>query len=212
MPPPLFSRVSGSAPRSRISPVVLTSVEIRALQVLYGEAEAGSASYLQEGVAKLGDKGRSEVSPAPSLRWKPERAPVANLILCLDFGTSFSKAFACRSHTSDDVPKLIDVDFGENEDGTTQYFLPSELFIHDDRVFFGMAARRQFEIVEADQDRLIDSPKHYMTLGTEVAELHQKPLRPEQDPSQFPKPTGRPGPLLGTLEPSGRDFFARRRH
>lgn len=165
------------------APVVLTPVEVRALQVLYGEAGADSAPYLQEDVSELADKGRSEVSAARSFSWKPEGAPIKDLILCLDFGTSFSKAFASRAHTFDDVPELIDVDFGENEDGTTQYFLPSELLIHDDHVFFGMAARRQFEIVGADHDRLIDSPKQYMTLGTEVAELHQKPLRSKQDPT-----------------------------
>ena len=165
------------------SPVVLTSVEIRALQVLYGESEAESTSYPGAGDAEPRDKGRSEPSPTPPLRWKPERALIADLILCLDFGTSFSKAFACRTHDIDDLPELIDVDFGENEDRTKRYVLPSELFIHDDRIHFGMAARRQFETVEAEQDRLIDSPKQYMTLGTEVADLHQKPLRSEQDPS-----------------------------
>ena len=163
---------------------MLTSTEIRALQVLFGEAEAHSTSVPREGGAEPRDLGGSELWAKPPLRWKPEQAPIADLILCLDFGTSFSKAFACRNYDSDEVPELVDVDFGEHEDGTTRYFLPSELFIHDDHVYFGIAARRQFEVVEADQDRLIDSPKQYMTLGTEVAELHQKPLRSEQDPSK----------------------------
>ena len=166
------------------SPVVLTSVEIRALQVLFGEAVGRSASDGSGSDAELQDKEPSQVSPGPPLRWKPEKAPYSDLILCLYFGTSFSKAFACKTHNSDDIPELIDIGFGENEDGTTRYFLPSELFIHDDCVYFGTAGRRKFEIVEAGQDRLIDSPKQYMTLGTEVADLHQKPLRPEQDPSQ----------------------------
>ena len=112
------------------------------------------------------------------------RPPVPILILCLDFGTSFSKAFACKVDDTNEIPELIDIDFGENEDGTTRYTLHSELFIHDNDVYFGVAARRKFEVVEAEQDRLIDGPKQYMTLGTEVAELHQKALRPQQDPSQ----------------------------
>lgn len=103
--------------------------------------------------------------------------------MCLDFGTSFSKAFASRDLHFEPIPELIDIGFGENDDGTTRYILPSELFIHDGHIFFGVAARQQFNVVEADQDRLIDSPKQYMTLGTEVAALHQKPLRPAQDPS-----------------------------
>ena len=167
------------------SPVVLTSLEIRALQVLFGEAVGRSASYGSGSDAELQDKEPTPVSPGPPLRWKPENAPYNDLILCLDFGTSFSKAAASRFGNSNDIPELIDIGFGENEDGTTRYTLPSELFIHDDHVYFGMAARRKFEIVEAVQDRLIDSPKQYMTLGTEVADLHQKPLRTEQDPSQL---------------------------
>ena len=81
-------------------------------------------------------------------------------------------------------PTSLTSALANNDDDPSRFFLPSELFIHDDRIYFGMAARNKFEIVEADQDRLIDSPKQYMTLGTEVADLHQKPLRSEQDASQ----------------------------
>ena len=166
------------------SPVVLTSVEIRALQVLFGEAAADSASHRSGSDAELQGTEPSRISPEQPLRWKPDKAPRTDLILCLDFGTSFSKASACKTHDSNDVPDLINIGFGENDDDPSRFFLPSELFIHDDRIYFGMAARNKFEIVEADQDRLIDSPKQYMTLGTEVADLHQKPLRSEQDASQ----------------------------
>ena len=166
------------------SPVVLTSLETRALQVLFGEVVGGSTSDASESHAERREKKPREVSPALPLRWKLEHPPITDLILCLDFGTSFSKAFACRTLNSYDVPELIDIGFGKSGDGDTRYFLPSELFIHDDLIYFGVAARRQFETVEAGQDRLIDSPKQYMTLGTEVADLHQKPLRPEQDPSK----------------------------
>ena len=166
------------------SPVVLTSVEIRALQVLFGEAVARSGIEHSESDAGPDGKKTSQISPGPPLRWKAEKAPRTDLILCLDFGTSFSKAFACKVDDTNEIPELIDIDFGENEDGTTRYTLPSELFIHDNDVYFGVAARRKFEVVEAEQDRLIDGPKQYMTLGTEVAELHQKALRPQQDPSQ----------------------------
>ena len=52
-------------------------------------------------------------------------------------------------------------------------------------LYFGVAASRKFEIVEAEQNRLIDNPKQYMTLGTEIDNLHQKPLRIEQDSSKL---------------------------
>ncbi len=166
------------------SPVVLTSMEIQALQVLFG-ADTGIVS--SDGKNSKGEQSRDtpvEKSPEVPLRWKSGRPPESDVVLCLDFGTSFSKAFACRELHLEPVPELIDIGFGENDDGTTRYVLPSELFIHDDGIFFGMAARQQFEIVGAEQDRLIDNPKQYMTLGMEVAALHQKPLRSEQDPSR----------------------------
>ena len=119
-----------------------------------------------------------------TLRWTPGEPPDDDLILCLDFGTSFSKASACRTKQEDDIPEIIDIVFDEEAEGTSRFLLPSELFIHDEHVYLGKSARKQFETVDAIQDRLIDSPKQYMTLGTEVADLRQKPLRPEQDPSQ----------------------------
>ena len=167
------------------SSVVLMSLEIQALQVLFS---AGTGANISSSNGKnSGDEQPREVPveiPSdPPLQWKPGHPPESNVVLCLDFGTSFSKAFACRDLLIEPVPELIDISFGENDDGTTRYVLPSELFIHDGSIFFGVAARQQFEIVGAEQDRLIDNPKQYMTLGMEVAALHQKPLRSEQDPS-----------------------------
>ena len=166
------------------SPVVLTSLEIRALQVLFGEAVVDSVSHRSKSDDGIQRTDTSRISPEQPLRWKPDKPPRTDLLLCLDFGTSFSKASACQTHDSDAIPDLINIGFSENDDDPTRFFLPSELFICDDRIYFGRAARKKFEVVEADQDRLIDSPKQYMTLGTEVADLHQKPLRSEQDTSQ----------------------------
>ena len=95
------------------SPVVLTSVEIRALQVLFGEAAADSASHRSGSDAELQGTEPSRISPEQPLRWKPDKAPRTDLILCLDFGTSFSKASACKTHDSNDVPDLINIGFGE---------------------------------------------------------------------------------------------------
>ena len=167
------------------SPVMLTSVEVRALQILFGDPAIRSTPGSTSGNdVEVLDLETSRESLGRALQWKPEGTPSIDLILCLDFGTSFSKASASRTKHTDDVPELIDISFGENDDRSPRHLLPSELFIQDECIYFGMAARRKFEIVEANQDQLIDSPKQYMTLGTEVANLHQKPLRPEQDPSQ----------------------------
>lgn len=166
------------------SPVVLTPVEIRALQVFFGE----SANQSESDVDWNDIHGASDAAPLEILgdpfRWRAEEVPSRDLILCLDFGTSFSKASVSKVEHVDDIPELIDIAFGQEGDGSTRYLLPSELFVYEASIYFGVAARRQFEIVEADQDQLIDSPKQYMTLGTQVAELHQKPLHPKQEPSQ----------------------------
>ena len=167
------------------SPVVLTSLEIQALRIFFSAGtDIASPDGESNKVEHLSNE-TVEISPEPPLRWEPSHPPESDVVLCLDFGTSFSKAFACRDIHLEPVPELIDISFGDNNDGTTRYVLPSELFIHDGSIFFGMAARQQFEIVGAEQDRLIDNPKQYMTLGMEVAALHQKPLRSEQDPSGF---------------------------
>ena len=166
--------------------VVLTSVELRALQVLFKDLTVGTDSKgVTSGDTKVRNQESLTESREQTLRWKPEGTPCSDTILCLDFGTSFSKASASKIDDTRDALKLIDINFSVDDDGYPPHLIPSELFIHNDYVFFGKAARRKFEIVEASQDRLIDSPKQYMTLGTEVAYLHQKPLRSEQDPSQL---------------------------
>ena len=129
------------------------------------------------------DRGMNRSWSRKQLPWKSEDPPDDSLLLCLDFGTSFSKASACRLINFQSDFELIDISFGDHDDGTRRLFLPSELFIHDNYVYFGASARRKFETVEANQECLIDGPKQYITLGTEVSNLHQKPLRVEQDPS-----------------------------
>jgi len=166
------------------SPVVLTSLEVGALQVLYGEPASQPDAEIRESDAGGSDKVAHSILLGEPFRWIPEEKPPSDLIMCLDFGTSYSKASAFRIGDVNNVPELIDISFGDDIDESMQYFLPSELFVHQEFIYFGKAARRQFEVVEAEQDRLKDSPKQYMTLGTEVAELHRKPLRREQDPSE----------------------------
>ena len=105
-------------------------------------------------------------------------------IMCLDFGTSFSKAFACKDNGLFAEPDLIELHLDYHSDGSPNYLLPSELFVDGDDIYFGASARRRFNTVEADQTKLIDSPKQYMTLGTEVSKLSEKPLPEPKDPGK----------------------------
>jgi len=104
-------------------------------------------------------------------------------LMCLDFGTSFSKAFACSVDDSDDVPKLFPLAFGTNAFGDPEFLLPSELFVDAGELYLGAAARAHFNAVEATQDRLIDSPKQFITLTKDVTDLHRRKLEDTQDPS-----------------------------
>lgn len=159
--------------------VVLTSAELAALQVLFGDAKE-IQSFGGHTLVGVDDEQRAHPFE-PDVTWHPSPTTLTNLLLCIDFGTSFSKAFACIEEEADDIPTLVDVTFGLDSQGQPSYLLPSELFIYKNEIYFGRAARTKFEVVEADQDSLIDNPKQYITLGHNVAELNQKPLRSEQD-------------------------------
>lgn len=104
-------------------------------------------------------------------------------LMCLDFGTSFSKAFACSVDDTDDVPELFPLAFGTNAFGDPELLLPSELFVDGGELYLGGAARAHFNAVEATQDRLIDSPKQFITLTKDVTDLHRRKLEEAQDPS-----------------------------
>lgn len=104
-------------------------------------------------------------------------------LMCLDFGTSFSKAFACSVDDTDDVPELFPLAFGTNAFGDPELLLPSELFVDAGELYLGAAARAHFNAVEATQDRLIDSPKQFITLTKDVTDLHRRKLEESQEPS-----------------------------
>lgn len=164
--------------------VVLTSAELAAIQELFGAGQSDTKGRPQTTLEPVVTNAPELHSFLPSVIWHPNSTPDQKILLCLDFGTSYSKAFVCDGDDSGEVPKLIDITFGIDEGGLPQFLLPSEIFIHNDDIYFGAAARRKFNLVEASQDRLIDNPKQYMTLGTDITELNQKPLRLEQNPSQ----------------------------
>lgn len=159
--------------------VFLTSIEAEALRTLLGDGKENSESIVSA----------TEATPDTSIKKSYTVAyPDPSLIddghiMCLDFGTSFSKAFACTDDDPEDVPELFPLVLGTNESDEPQLLLPSELFIDDGVMYLGRAARAQFDSVEAPQDRLIDSPKQFITLTQDVGALHGRKLDAAQDPT-----------------------------
>ncbi len=163
--------------------IVLTSAERAAIHILFGAPQQDNPSIPSPPHPDFAATPETIAPFGPVVVWHPSSEVEDDVLICLDFGTSFSKAFGCESDDTDKTPKLIDISFGTDPEGRTRFLQPSELFIHGEDIYFGAAARNKFELVDAIQDTLIDNPKQYMTLGTDVANLHQKLLRKEQDPT-----------------------------
>jgi molecular chaperone DnaK (HSP70) len=106
----------------------------------------------------------------------------ADTLLCIDFGTSFSKAFACLD-TGEAIPEIIDLPIGDGGSGS-QLLTPSEMIIEDDTIYFGAHARKVFDDTEAAPERLIDSIKQYMTLGADVSNLAKIRMDTAKDAKQ----------------------------
>jgi molecular chaperone DnaK len=102
-------------------------------------------------------------------------------MLCLDFGTSFSKAFVSVEGESE--LDLIELPLGDGTRGT-RLATPSELFIDGKSIFFGAAARPRWDDIQASTDRLIDSIKQFITLNMDVTGLGQRAMPTAQDQSQ----------------------------
>lgn len=108
---------------------------------------------------------------------------VADAMLCIDFGTSFSKAFACIDGQGD-LPEVIDLPIGTYGGGSHPLVTPSEMLIDGGTIYFGGFARKLFDDSEATNERLIDSMKQYMTLGANVGNLSKIRVDVDKDPDQ----------------------------
>lgn len=159
--------------------VFVTSLEADALRNLLNVDEVTT------GIATIPDVTHiPEVEDTPDIYFPSPEEIDKDHLMCLDFGTSFSKAFACTMDDPEDIPELFPLSFGKNELEKPRLLLPSELFIDDEILYLGVAARSQFDSVEAPQDRLIDSPKQFITLTRDVKDIHRRQLNRNQDPSQ----------------------------
>ena len=148
----------------------LTRKEIEALACLLGVAPTLTARA--ETVP--------EVTTEPLIVLKPvnvanEDAP-AEIMVCVDFGTSFSKAFAS---VGEHRPEPVDLPIG---DTGTRLTTPSELFIDSGRLYFGATAHQRWDDIEAPAERLIDSIKQFITLNSDVTKLGERPMPEAKDP------------------------------
>lgn len=145
--------------------VFLTRREVQALTLVLGH-DAGED----------GDKAEAKLRLTPIVINADSIA--ADTILCLDFGTSFSKAFVSEDGRS---LRLVDLPLGEGGRLVT----PSELFIDGETLFFGQAAHDRWLTKEADPASLIEGIKQFITLDADAATLRERRLTTAQDPRQL---------------------------
>lgn len=160
--------------------IFLTSREIAALQIILDLSNPAPASLHPH------SSERKLIAPEFASIAVPilKKGSVDNsTMLCIDFGTSFSKAFAC-SNSKDDLPNVIDLAIGEEGGNTNPLLIPSEMIVDEDVIYFGSAARKFFDESESSPERLIDSIKQYMTLGADVRNLAKIRVDPTKDPHQ----------------------------
>lgn len=107
-------------------------------------------------------------------------SPDASAILCIDFGTAFSKAALWR--TDETVPVPLDLARGANP-ASTGVLLESAVYITGDVVFFGPEAVEKYRLEDSPDRELFASPKELLT--HEVARLNV------ERPSKAVDPTGK---------------------
>ncbi|MBX5128505.1 hypothetical protein HJB53_18490 [Rhizobium lentis] len=161
----------------------LTSREVEALQALLIE-ESGRP-----------DKSTATSTPAPDFQLaKASQAKTykllldlggariqdSNSIVCVDFGTSFSKAFATVAGSGG--LRYVDLAIGDGLSGS-RLTTPSELLVINNRIYFGSKARQHVDDTQTSTDTIIDSIKQFITLGKEVSKLGAARLPPVQDPN-----------------------------
>lgn len=158
----------------------LSEAELKALQYLIGiqhDVPSYDAPQAEPGSAIDGFQ--------PVIKWLPKNLEGDERLVCIDFGTSFSKAYASEGDDPDEVPELIDIALSPEAEGSARYLMPSELLIHRGEIYFGRSARKVFHDIAAEQDQLIDSPKQYMTLSKDVSNLEKRMLPEVKDPDRI---------------------------
>jgi molecular chaperone HscA len=110
-------------------------------------------------------------------------------VLCLDFGTAKSKAFAALSRVADDPePELIELGLGRRDgDEDAIYTVASSVWVSDDGLLYaGSEAMRQSleAVAHGTHRRRLDSIKQKLTLASYQQRLSARLLEPELNPSE----------------------------
>ena len=166
--------------RTTIDPTFLTSREIDALSAILGDkpVDEHSASLAERSIV-------AEAPSPPTLRApgiRKEEIP-DDLLVCIDFGTSFSKSFACVEDGGE-IVDLIDLPIGAFGGSDNKLVTPSEMIIDDGTIYFGVHARKFIDDYQEPIERLIDSIKQYMTLGADVTHLARIKMEQVLDPDE----------------------------
>ncbi|MBE1706527.1 MULTISPECIES: rod shape-determining protein [Mesorhizobium] len=159
--------------------VFLTSREVEALGILLaGDRLAPASRSLSSSTTA------SVLKPSAQLRIDrvTEDDIPRNTLLCVDFGTSFSKAFASVDR-GNARPELVDLPIGDGSTGS-RLTSQSELFIDQGRIYFGPQARKRMDDTQSSVDRLIDSIKQFITLHSDVSTLGAARMDVLQDSDQ----------------------------
>ncbi|MDV3253550.1 hypothetical protein DevBK_19600 [Devosia sp. BK] len=168
--------------RSSGEKVFLTSAELKALQVVLGvELAPVEAETIEEKLSPAVTTTAPRI-PLIDLTIAPSQL-IQDARLCIDFGTSYSKAFMSEGDAEDD-PELFDLAIGDPT-SSNPLVTPSELLIHGNTLYFGIRARGMWEDIDAPSARLIDSIKQFITLNADVSKLAQQRLDTDKDPQQL---------------------------
>ncbi|GGY18872.1 hypothetical protein GCM10008098_08740 [Rhodanobacter panaciterrae] len=140
-------------------------------------------SAMEQRVGELAD--RAEVNVVPivlhSKALSMDEAEDRDVLLCLDFGTARSKAFATKG--SDDV--LIDVAVGSRAGSAEPHSILSCVFVGDDRqIYFGEVAAAKSELaVNGGVRKRIDSFKGMITNANPGSDLRENAYDKAHNPT-----------------------------
>ena len=110
----------------------LTSLEIKALSVVLTGLQGQNNSERQLPTAD------DTLIGLPNIALD---AIATDMVMCIDFGTSFSKAFACLD-TKHPIPEIIDLPVGEYGKSEQPLLTPSEILIDEKVIYFGGVSQK----------------------------------------------------------------------
>jgi hypothetical protein len=149
----------------------ISALEMDALRFFSGMSPAGPGSVAPPGAASKDALAELNVS---CLTNKADESA----ILCIDFGTAYSKAAVWRAGAS--IPTPLDLERGANPD-RTGVLLDSAAYITEERIFFGPAAVERARLEDLPDRRLFSSPKELLTHDVSRLDVERPPR--SEDPT-----------------------------